>query len=362
VLQKNLSVNQLLLLGLATVLFLMAAFALYLLQDLSAPLPFEPPSPTSTITPPPSITPTASATSTPTHRTSYTPFAHTATQGTGTPPGTPLGTPSGTPSGTPATSQAASPTPSSTPSPTTPAITSTGSPVSTPTRTITPTPPPDTPTPSPTATLALGEVNVTGRVVRNGIAVAGVVVAFKDDEASRLDTTDANGNYGFVTLAPGTSFTLAFYQVNNPQLTPASEIALTALIEGDLPIGANPIQLPDLEVSINLNGVMFELQGPADGTSYSAAAISLSNPIQFDWSLYYQAENYFVELGASGSDDVSWNSAEVVPTNLMWDGTLGDGSHVTSGTYWWHAAAGKSLPGDYWFISYSQDLSIVFTP
>jgi hypothetical protein len=346
-LRNNFSNNQILLIGLATVLFLLAAFALYLLQDLSAPLPFVAPSPTSTVTPiPPSptITWTPSATSTPTRRPSYTPFASTATAGTGTPEGITI-------------------TPSATSSPTIPAITTTLTPAFTPSYTLTPTRQPPTPSPSPSATqtLAPGEVGVTGRVVQNGAPLTGVVLAFQDDIAPRLATTGAGGHYWFTTRSPGTFFTLTFYQVNNPQFPSTSQVASLAWIEGNLPTGTDIIDFPDLEISINLNGMIFGPQAPADGVSYSAAAISPSNPIQFSWSLYNQGETYYVELGLVGSDQVLWTSPEVNASSLMWDGTLDNGSHISSGTYWWRVAVRKTL-ADYSFISNTQERTIIFTP
>ena len=86
---KNLTKNQILLIVIATVLLLLAAFSFYLLQDPTAPLPFVPPPPTSTFTPLPATptdTPTPSATPIPTRRTSYTPFASPDRTDIGTPP------------------------------------------------------------------------------------------------------------------------------------------------------------------------------------------------------------------------------------------------------------------------------------
>jgi hypothetical protein len=187
------------------------------------------------------------------------------------------------------------------------------------------------------------------------------VLAFADELAPRLDTSGAGGHYWFITHSPGTNFTLTFYQVNNPQFPSTSQVASLAWIEGNLPTGTNIIDLPDLEISTNLNGMVFEPEVPADGYSISAAAISPSNKIRFSWSLYSQGETYYVELGLVGSDQVLWTSPEVNASSLMWDGTLDNESHISSGTYWWRVAAGKTL-ANYWFISYTQNRTINFTP
>ncbi len=354
---KNLNSNQIILIAMATVLLLLAAFSFFLLQDPYAPLPFAPPSPSSTMTPlPPSSTYTSvpSATSTATRQTSYTPFVPTPTKGTETPftstPTSATGTPTGT--GTLSTQL---PTKTLMPSP--------GTGTAIPTTTLTNTPPSGTGTVTPTTTptLLAGQYDVTGRVVRNGTPMANVIVDFADDVAPRSDTTDAGGHYRFITLAPGTNFYLKFVLTDNPSLAPQSDISSLAWIEGSLPTGIDHIQLPDLEISLNLNGMIFDLQAPVQGSSYSASAISNANPIQFIWSAYAQGESYFVELGENNNDVPIWTSGETTSTNIMWDGTLDDGTHITQGNYWWRVSSAKTI-GDYFQIIYTQEWNIIFTP
>ena len=338
---KNLTSNQLLLFGLAGVLLLIAAVSFYLLQDPSAPLPFAPPPVTSTSTPlPPSATslPTATDTSVPTRQTSYTPFASTYT------PSTEL----------PVTGVPTTPTPvltPYTPSGTTPAQL-TRSPTYTLSRTVTPT---------LTATLAPGETRVTGRILRNGIAQANVVVSFEDDIPARQSTTNPGGHYSFTTLAPGTTFVMTFMQSDNPQLTPTDEFPPLAWIEGSLPIQINPIDLPDFDISLIQNAMVFALQSPADGVIYSASAISSTNKIRFIWSLYGLGGSYHVEVGPQGSLEPVWSSDPIAISNTFWDGTLSDGIHIVAGSYWWQVAVTKSL-GNYVEVIYTQPWDLVFTP
>jgi hypothetical protein len=191
--------------------------------------------------------------------------------------------------------------------------------------------------------------------------MANVVVDFADDAAPRQDTTDPSGHYHFISLAPGTSFSLTFNQVDNPQLAPTAEVASLAWIEGTLPVGSNIIQLPDFEISLNINNILFEPQSPADGAAYSAAAIGQSNPIQFNWTVYNQAVSYYVELGLNGNDQPYWSSNDTTQTSVMWDGILDDGSHISQGGWWWRVAATKSL-GNYTLVVYTQQRHIIFIP
>jgi hypothetical protein len=338
---KNLSTNQILLIAMATVVLLLAALSFYLLLDPSAPLPFTPPSPSSTITllpPSPSYTPAPSSTSIPTRQTSYTPFASPATTDTGTPV-----------EGT-GTSETVSPVPSGTITPPLPTNTSTLQPLVT-----------TSVSPTASQTLTAGEYEVIGRVVQNGTPVANVVVEFADDAPPRKNTTNSGGHYSFISLAPGTNFTLAFKQVDNPQLTQVPDIASLAWIEGSLPSGISIIDLPDLEMSLNLEGMIFRLIAPADGAPFSEAVISPSNPLQFTWTLYNQGNSYHIELGANGSDEPVWNSGDTTSTSLMWNGTLNDGNHISVGAYWWRVAVNKSL-GNYRLVAFTQKWDLIFNP
>jgi Carboxypeptidase regulatory-like domain len=348
---KNLTSHQLLLFALAGVLLLIAAFSLYLLRDPSAPLPFAPPPATSTPTlPPPSATPLPTLTKTPvpTRQTSYTPFAITPATGVPTTV-TPLSSPPG-----PTASQG-----STTATPNLTNTTQATTPTST--RTINPTYSGPTLTPTLTATLSQGEVGVTGRITRNGTPVPNIIVSFQDDVASRQAITNQGGHYWFTTLAPGTSYTLTFRQSDNQQLVSSIEVASVAWIKGNLPTNVNPIDLPDFEISVNLNGMLYELQSPFDGSTYSASVISLANPIQFVWSLYSLGGAYRIELGPRGSDQPIWTSGQLASTYIMWDGTLDDGTHITEGAYWWRVSVTKSL-GNYVQVIYAQPWDILFNP
>jgi len=347
---KNLTPNHLLLIALAALLLLLAAFSFYLLQDPTAAIPFAPPPATSSPTsPPPTFTSTSLLTTlTPTRRTSYTPQAAFRTPSPYTPaqfsPQPVLtGSPTSRADVTPSTTQTI-PTPP--PSASQPAIN--GSP---------------TATASATATLSQGEYGVTGRILQNGTPMPGVIVEFADDTAPRQASTNPSGDYWFITFAPGTDYTLTFYQADNPRLTPASEVASLARLEGTLTDGGDIIELPDMEISINVSGDLFELLSPDDQAPVSAAAISGVNPLQFSWSSYDQTGTYHVELGPVNSDTPIWTSTQQSSDklNLMWNGTLDNGSHVAQGTYWWRVAVTQSLGNDV-LVVYTQPFQLIFNP
>jgi hypothetical protein len=217
------------------------------------------------------------------------------------------------------------------------------------------------PTPSTTPTFSAGEYGVVGRVVQNGNPLPNVLVKFADDTAPRQGITNSGGHYSFLTLAPGTTFTLTFNQADNPNLTPTADIASMARLEGTLPTGVNPIDFPDLEISINTGGMIFALQTPVDGASYSAAAINSSNPIQFIWSIYSQGGTYHIEVGPNGTDEPAWTSPPLTTSSYMWDGTLDTGSHITQGTYWWRVTSTRAL-STYSVVIYTHSFDLIFNP
>jgi hypothetical protein len=350
---KNLTTNQLILIALAALLLLISAFSFYLLQNPLAELPFgllpATSSPTANVLASEQVS--VPNTPTPTHHISYTPLAAFFTPSLGTP--SELATQVITP-GLVTASPAIAPTTPSHPYP----IGTQVNTVTTPSGTVSPSP---TSRATATKTLSTGEIRVTGRLVKNSTAVPNVVVTFEDDVAPRQSTTNAGGHYSFVTLAPGTNFILTFKQSENPSLSSLTDIASIETIEGTLPNNANPIDFPDLELSINLAGMIFEPLSPVDGAAYSAAAISTANPLQFNWSLYSQGGSYSVELGPNGANQPTWTSAQLASTSYMWPGTMTDGSHVPAGNYWWRVAVTKSLSG-YVQVIYTQQFDLTFNP
>jgi len=350
---------ELLLIGLAALIFMLAALGLFLLQNPQAPLPW---AKTATFSPVPSATitqPIASGTtlSSFTPRTSYTPFATRLTieapTSSSSPDSTPTAQDTSSTDATPSASETAGPSPTGATATSTPTFLP-GTQPPTATNTI-------TPTPAVSPTLAPGEFGITGMVVLNGVPVPGISVSFRDDQPTRSDITDSQGRYWFTTYAIGVDFLLSFEKGENPQYTPSTLFASTALLYGYLPSGSSVITLPDLELSLVLNGQVFEPTSPIEGATYSTTIITGANPIQFAWTSYNQAEFYYVELSPGDSDLLLWGSENTTSTNVMFNGTLDDGTHIAAGTYYWFIAANRSI-NDYTLTVYTQPHSLVIIP
>ncbi|HSQ16279.1 MAG TPA: carboxypeptidase regulatory-like domain-containing protein [Anaerolineales bacterium] len=213
-------------------------------------------------------------------------------------------------------------------------------------------------TPGPSPTLAPGQTGISGRVVQNNAPLAGVVVSFRDDQPTRTAVTDAQGRYWFTTLAIGIDFVLTFEQSTNPQLASSTQIASTALIYGYLPTSGTVVNLPDLEISVVLNGQTFEPTSPVDGAVFSAANLTT---IQLVWTAYPQVEYYYAELSRIDTDELLWGSENTTSTTVMFDGNLDDGTKITAGSYYWVVAANRPS-GDYYLTIYSQLRDIVINP
>lgn len=344
--------SELLLIGLAALIFLLAALALFLLQDPQAPLPWEATATASPTRPAATTQPVAigAILPTPTPRTSYTPFATLLT----VLPPTSSPTISPTPDAS-APSQTAAPTPTGTITPATPTPTFLpGTPAPTATNTL-------TPIPAVSPTLAPGQLGISGRVVLNGAPVAGLSVSFRDDQPPRSFVTDSQGRYWFTTYAIGVDFLLSFEQSANPQFTASTPFASTALLYGYLPSGTTLVTLPDLEISLVLNGLTFEPTTPLDGATFNSANITSANPIQFVWTTYNQAQYYYVELSPSTTDEILWGSENTTSTNTMFNGALDDGTQISAGTYHWFVAANRTV-NDYSFVVYTPPRSLVINP
>ena len=186
-------------------------------------------------------------------------------------------------------------------------------------------------------------------------------VSFRDDQPPRSFVTDSQGRYWFTTYAIGVDFLLSFEQSANPQFTASTPFASTALLYGYLPSGTTMVTLPDLEISLVLNGLTFEPTTPLDGAAFNSANITSANPIQFVWTTYNQAQYYYVELSPSTTDEILWGSENTTSTNTMFNGALDDGTQISAGTYHWFVAANRTV-NDYSFVVYTPPRSLVINP
>ena len=334
-----------LLIGLTAGIILLAVVGLLLVQNPSAPLPWEKPTETSTPSPiPPTWTETATATSTGTRRPTRTPVPEPTT---------------------PAPTNTGLPTPSETSSPTPTLGTITLTPIgyiATSTATaaaVTASPSATSSGPTPTETLApTGElVLVTGRVLNKGTPVPNITISL-EGPAILTTTSDAQGRYQFQVNWMDEDYSVVFSLEENPQLSPASDYLLWSWVESYLEGNA---EIPDIEISTAPDGNVFTQSSPVNGSSFSAAQITVDNPLTFEWTAFAQAEEYWVDLGLDGDVTSEWVSDTMTDRFVDFDGTLLNGTHITPGAYWW-AVGTLRLEADFYIMTYTQTWTLSITP
>jgi hypothetical protein len=207
---------------------------------------------------------------------------------------------------------------------------------------------------------------VTGRLVKDGAPVeAGVTVKLEDQAYAIVvtATTDARGLYTFANLTtpgllstPGPGFNVLFAQEWNEQYDVGDVVSWAWLGPLTISRGAT-VQVPDLEISL----LGFEQVTPPSGASFSAGEISAQNPLTFEWALYPAASAYWVDLTKGDDLNRVWQSTLVDTTQVPFDGTLEDGSHVTVDTYWWGVGARKDA-GEYQLTVYGYLPTLAITP
>jgi hypothetical protein len=254
--------------------------------------------------------------------------------------------PSPTPTPDPSDAQAGAPPTTSAPgtslpSPT-PTLSSSSAGTPTPTLALTGTPGP-TPTPtSPTSPTNTPSVpgRIIGRVLLDGAPVSGGVTLKLEDQAYNLiaeTTVGADGTYVFPDLQPSAEgYNVLFAQEWNTQYEIDQVISWGWIGPAAVENGAD-VQLPDLDISL----LGFGQVKPAPNATFSAAALSSQNPILFEWTTYPQAATYWVDLarGEEEEQEVVWQSPLNQASSLAFDGTLGNGSRIQSGDYWWGVGA-----------------------
>lgn len=253
-------------------------------------------------------------------------------------------------------------TPSPSPTPIPP--TATAPPTATPTPYIAPprstaTTSPPTATPSPTSSASLAQVQ--GRVVQDGTPVGlGIVVELEGTGAVRT-TTGADGRYAFDSASLEGTFRVVFSQGWSEQQYAADQVVSWAWLEGFAPSDDLTIELPDLEIGLEINSQRFEQVAPATGASFSAGQISPEAPLTFEWSAYPGATRYWVDLGREGQTTPAWQSRLDPFTSASFEGTLGDGTAITAGAYWWSVGARKQV-GAYKLFVYGWPRALTIGP
>jgi hypothetical protein len=184
---------------------------------------------------------------------------------------------------------------------------------------------------------------VTGRVVRDGTPVGAGIVVELEDHDNVTTTTDADGHYTFDIVSLEGAFSVVFAQEWNTQLYTTDQVASWAWLDGVAPSDVLTIELPDLEISLEVNSQTFGQVTPAAGASSSAGQISPENPLRFEWTPYPGAMRYWVDLGRENAVTPVWQSYLTLFTSTSFNGILDDGNTITAGAYWWSVGAQKQI-------------------
>jgi hypothetical protein len=150
------------------------------------------------------------------------------------------------------------------------------------------------------------------------------------------------------------------YEWNAQQYT-AGEVASWAWLEGDAPPDDIATELPDLEISLEVNSERLEQVVPADGASFPVGQISTQTPLAFEWTPYPGATRYWVDLGRESETTPVWQSLLTLFTSASFNGTLTDGTTVTAGAYWWSVGTRKQV-GEYQSFVYGWPRSLTIEP
>ena len=202
---------------------------------------------------------------------------------------------------------------------------------------------------------------MTGRVVQDGAPVGAGIVIELEDHDTVTTTTDAEGYYAFNAVSLDGNFSVTFAQEWNAQLS-AGSVASWAWLDGFAPSGDLTFELPDLEISLEVESQRFAQMAPADGASFSAGQLSCQNPIRFEWTPYPDAMHYWVDLGVEGEDTPVWQSSLLFPTSYSFCGTLSDGSSIEAGAYWWNIGVQKEAGSVYRLTAYGHPWSLIIDP
>jgi hypothetical protein len=207
---------------------------------------------------------------------------------------------------------------------------------------------------------------VSGRVVRDGASVgAGIVVELQESDVdgttttTATATTDADGRYAFDSASLEETFSVWFAHEWNTQRYTAGQVASWAWLEGEAPSDGAGIELPDLEISLEVNAERFEQVEPAAGAVFSTGQVKPEDPITFKWTPYAGDTSYWVDLSREGEAVPVWKSPLLDSrTFVKFNGTLNDKTSITAGTYWWSVGAQKQI-GAFKLFVYSWSRALI---
>lgn len=226
--------------------------------------------------------------------------------------------------------------------------------LATPTQTIVSAIPTSLGTPSPVAVSG----SIRGRVLLDGAPAGGITIRLEDQNLNTIAETIAgnDGTYTFSNLeATDAGYNLVFSREWNTQYNLGQVISWGWV--GLVPLADEAsVQIPDFDISL----LGFQPTAPVPKTSISAASVSPSSPVQFEWAAYPEATKYWVDLVYGQEQTIVWQSSGVKSTSISFEGTLSNNTKIQPGEYRWGVGAQRDLgPYTLTVYGYLPALSIV---
>jgi hypothetical protein len=167
----------------------------------------------------------------------------------------------------------------------------------------------------------------------NGEPITNPVSLVLEDQNFRAvqQITTTNGEYLFYDLpASESGYNVVFSQDLNTHLG-YDEVASWVWI-GPLPVqDGDTIDLPNME--IGLPGLLPVY--PSSDSILKLGPITSQNPLVFEWTSYPGESQYWLELRASNTLQVIWQSGFLDSPTVSFDGNLINGDTIRPGSYWW---------------------------
>lgn len=201
--------------------------------------------------------------------------------------------------------------------------------------------------------------SISGRMLLDGVPAGGVTLKLEDQALNTIaqTATGDDGTYNFLDLAATSEgYSLVFAQEWNSQYRLDQVISWGWL--GPIVVADGTVaQMPDFDISL----MGFEPDTPVPNASFSAASVSSSNPVEFEWLAYPEATQYWVDLASGQDQNIVWQSPVAQKTWITFDGRLSSGTQIQPGEYWWGVGARRDL-GAYKLTVYGYLPALVIVP
>jgi hypothetical protein len=187
------------------------------------------------------------------------------------------------------------------------------------------------------ATPVLGSSAVQGRILLQGqVLNDSVVLTLENQDLNTTQQiTSPGGEYTIYDLAPSTrGYSVLFSQDINPGLS-IDQVVRWGMVRVSPVVAGEMTSLPDLEIGL----LGMRPVTPLPEAVLTDQPITPLNPLRFEWTAYYSADQYWIELRSNRISAPVWDSGFISATSVDFNGTLWSGAAIQPGTYWWSVGA-----------------------